>query len=134
MAEDSTVAIPADAGITLTAALPARLRAGSATIVSAALPAEAERKSTRTAPTQPRYAIVGHAGSGGMATVHVAQDLELLRRVALKQLLDAPDLAEADAARLRFMREVQITAQLDHPTSSRSTVWRSHRTARRPMQ
>lgn len=59
------------------------------------------------------YVLLGTAGSGGMGTVHIARDTELLRRVALKQLH-----AEADriaGARTRFLREVQITAQLDHP-------------------
>jgi serine/threonine-protein kinase len=59
------------------------------------------------------YTLLGEAGKGGMGTVHIAKDTELLRRVALKQLN-----AEVDAntsARSRFLREVQITAQLDHP-------------------
>ena len=59
------------------------------------------------------YVLLGVAGKGGMGTVHIAKDTELLRRVALKQLND-----DADAnlsARSRFLREVQITAQLDHP-------------------
>jgi len=59
------------------------------------------------------YVIMGTAGKGGMGTVHVAKDTELLRRVALKQLNAE---AEGNAgARARFLREVQITAQLDHP-------------------
>jgi serine/threonine-protein kinase len=60
-----------------------------------------------------RYVILGEAGRGGMATVHIARDLGLLRKVALKQLAD--ELADAIPARMRFLREVQITAQLDHP-------------------
>jgi len=59
------------------------------------------------------YVITGTAGKGGMGTVHIAKDTELLRRVALKQLNSE---AQGDvAARARFLREVQITAQLDHP-------------------
>ena len=59
------------------------------------------------------YVITGTAGKGGMGTVHIAKDTELLRRVALKQLNSE---AQNDvAARSRFLREVQITAQLDHP-------------------
>ena len=60
-----------------------------------------------------RYVIVGEAGRGGMATVHIAHDLALLRKVALKQLAD--ELRDIDQAQLRFLREVQVTAQLDHP-------------------
>jgi serine/threonine protein kinase len=48
-----------------------------------------------------------------MGTVHVAQDVELLRRVALKEL--SHDNARDRLARSRFVREVQVTAQLDHP-------------------
>ncbi len=47
-----------------------------------------------------------------MGTVHVARDTELLRKVALKALSAE---FSASSARVRFVREVQITAQLDHP-------------------
>jgi eukaryotic-like serine/threonine-protein kinase len=60
-----------------------------------------------------RYVVVGVAGRGGIGTVHVAQDVELLRRVALKELSN--DAARDRLARSRFVREVQVTAQLDHP-------------------
>lgn len=118
--DGATQVLPADAGITIGAALPPRLTDGHATIAYrasalASSPAASGSAATKgqVGPATPRYAIIGHAGSGGMATVHVAQDLELMRKVALKQLVDeaSPD----DASRLRFLREVQITAQLDHP-------------------
>ncbi|HVS13233.1 MAG TPA: cyclic nucleotide-binding domain-containing protein [Thermoanaerobaculia bacterium] len=52
-------------------------------------------------------------GRGGMAEVEVALDVALQRRVAKKLLL--PRLrGDAFAVRL-FLREAQITAQLDHP-------------------
>jgi eukaryotic-like serine/threonine-protein kinase len=59
------------------------------------------------------YVLLGTAGKGGMGTVHIARDTELLRRVALKQL--NPEADANISARTRFLREVQITAQLDHP-------------------
>ncbi len=59
------------------------------------------------------YVLIGSAGKGGMGTVHIARDTELLRRVALKQL--NPEADANTSARTRFLREVQITAQLDHP-------------------
>jgi serine/threonine-protein kinase len=59
------------------------------------------------------YTMIGTAGAGGMGTVHIARDSELLRRVALKQLNANADAN--DSARTRFLREAQITAQLDHP-------------------
>jgi len=60
-----------------------------------------------------RYVVERLAGKGGMGTVHVARDVELLRRVALKALSN--DVANDRTARARFVREVQVTAQLDHP-------------------
>jgi serine/threonine protein kinase len=60
-----------------------------------------------------RYVVVGVAGRGGMGTVHVARDVDLRRHVALKELGD--DVAHDRTARARFVREVQVTAQLDHP-------------------
>jgi serine/threonine-protein kinase len=64
-------------------------------------------------PANFHYVLLGTAGQGGMGTVHIAKDTELLRRVALKQLNPEADLHTS--ARSRFLREVQITAQLDHP-------------------
>ena len=101
-----------DPDVTLALALPARLTDGNATIAQASEVAGASPASPGD-PAKARYAIVGHAGSGGMATVHVARDLELMRTVALKQLAGGGQAA--DDARLRFLREAQVTAQLDHP-------------------
>ncbi|NIM50522.1 MAG: protein kinase [Gemmatimonadales bacterium] len=59
-----------------------------------------------------RYQIERELGSGGMATVYVAHDLRHRRRVAVKVL--RPDLAAALGAD-RFLREIEIAAQLQHP-------------------
>jgi serine/threonine protein kinase/Flp pilus assembly protein TadD len=59
-----------------------------------------------------RYAIERELGSGGMATVYLAQDLKHDRQVALKVL--KPELAHAVGAD-RFLREIRITAGLNHP-------------------
>jgi eukaryotic-like serine/threonine-protein kinase len=59
-----------------------------------------------------RYRFDRELGRGGMATVFLAQDLEHDRPVALKLL--HPDLA-AVLGRDRFLREIKITARLDHP-------------------
>ena len=59
-----------------------------------------------------RYEIVREAGAGGMATVFLARDLKHNRQVAIKVL--KPDLA-ATLGPERFLREVQIAAQLQHP-------------------
>ena len=59
-----------------------------------------------------RYPIERELGRGGMATVYLAQDLRHDRAVALKVL--HPDLA-ASLGPERFLREIRITAQLQHP-------------------
>jgi eukaryotic-like serine/threonine-protein kinase len=84
-----------------------------ATIQDGRLTASAGGNEAPPPPAHVRYVIVGEAGRGGMATVHVARDVDLLRNVALKQL--SIELQNVDQARLRFLREVQVSAQLDHP-------------------
>ena len=59
-----------------------------------------------------RYAIEQELGSGGMATVYLAEDLKLRRKVAVKVL--RPDLAAALGPE-RFLREIEVAAQLHHP-------------------
>jgi serine/threonine-protein kinase len=59
-----------------------------------------------------RYAIEREIGSGGMATVYLAQDVRHDRQVAVKVL--RPDLA-ATLGPERFHREIKIAAQLQHP-------------------
>src|SRR3954471_24480078 len=59
-----------------------------------------------------RYAIVREIGSGGMATVYLAEDLKHRRRVAVKVL--RPELAAVIGAE-RFLSEIRTTARLQHP-------------------
>ena len=59
-----------------------------------------------------RYRIERELGAGGMATVYLAQDLKHDRKVAVKVL--RPELAAALGPE-RFLREITITARLDHP-------------------
>src|SRR5688572_16707921 len=58
------------------------------------------------------YEIVRELGRGGMAVVYLAQDHKHHRRVALKVLL--PEVALA-LGHQRFLREIQIAANLAHP-------------------
>jgi serine/threonine protein kinase/tetratricopeptide (TPR) repeat protein len=58
------------------------------------------------------YAIEREVGHGGMATVFLARDLKHHRVVALKVL--RPELA-AVLGTERFLREIEIAAQLNHP-------------------
>jgi serine/threonine-protein kinase len=59
-----------------------------------------------------RYTIRRELGRGGMATVYLAHDLKHDRSVALKVL--KPELAHALGPE-RFLREITLTAKLDHP-------------------
>jgi serine/threonine-protein kinase len=59
-----------------------------------------------------RYTIEREIGSGGMATVYLAEDLKHHRKVAIKVL--RPDLA-ATLGPERFLREIEVVAQLQHP-------------------
>jgi len=59
-----------------------------------------------------RYRIESEIGSGGMATVYLAQDLRHDRKVAVKVL--KPGLAAALGAE-RFLSEIQVTGNLQHP-------------------
>ena len=75
-----------------------------------------------------RYRIDGLLGRGGMSEVYHGYDERLDRRVAIKVLRPpadapaAPDSPEAveildalDRDRKRFLREIRVTAQLEHP-------------------
>jgi YVTN family beta-propeller protein len=59
------------------------------------------------------YRIEERIGRGGMSVVYRADHIRLKRKVALKLL--APELAEDDAFRERFLRESELAASLDHP-------------------
>jgi len=60
-----------------------------------------------------RYRSVQILGHGGMATVELADDLELERPVAIKRL--AENLAANDEFKRRFLREARLAARLSHP-------------------
>src|SRR3954449_8217024 len=58
-----------------------------------------------------RYRVIDRLGAGGMATVYLAEDERLGRKVAVKRLhSDSPE----DAAQ-RFEREAKVGASLSHP-------------------
>jgi serine/threonine-protein kinase len=58
------------------------------------------------------YAVERVLGEGGMATVYLATDVKHRRHVAVKVM--RPELAATLGAE-RFLREVEIAAQLNHP-------------------
>src|SRR3954470_17051228 len=58
-----------------------------------------------------RYRVIDRLGAGGMATVYLAEDERLGRKVAVKRLhADSPE----DSAQ-RFEREAKVGASLSHP-------------------
>jgi serine/threonine-protein kinase len=59
-----------------------------------------------------RYVIEQEVGAGGMATVYLAHDVKHDRKVALKVL--RPELAAVIGAE-RFLNEIKVTANLQHP-------------------
>ena len=59
-----------------------------------------------------RYRVERELGAGGMATVYLARDIKHDRDVAIKVM--KPEIAQTLGAE-RFLREIQLAAQLSHP-------------------
>ncbi len=79
---------------------------------TAALGRRGARDGDAEMPTLPaRFEALGLLGQGGMGTVVLARDRRLAREVAVKELARHSD----DQTRLRFAREAQLLATLDHP-------------------
>jgi serine/threonine-protein kinase len=60
-----------------------------------------------------RYRIDKYVAQGGMATVYLAEDLRLDRKVAVKII--HPHLATNSSFRDKFIREAKMAARLSHP-------------------
>ena len=58
------------------------------------------------------YRILREIGSGGMATVYLAEDVKHNRHVAIKLMKQA---LVAAIGQDRFLREIEIAARLNHP-------------------
>jgi formylglycine-generating enzyme required for sulfatase activity/tRNA A-37 threonylcarbamoyl transferase component Bud32 len=71
-----------------------------------------ERLNAVEAPAS-RYLFLRLQAEGGLGKVWVARDADLNREVALKEV--RPEWADRPQALRRFLREAQITGQLEHP-------------------
>lgn len=126
---DETIAMPqgAETVVAPATSLPtdATVVAGtpppSATVAAGAVPGAAGppprvqatmRQQLRDA-TLGEYEILSELGRGGMATVFLAHDIALDRKVAIKVM--APHLLEGDGMVDRFKLEARTAAQLSHP-------------------
>jgi len=61
------------------------------------------------------YSVHGTVGQGGIGRVFLAHDRALGREVAIKELLPCRDLRDLPRRLNRFVREIKITGQLEHP-------------------
>jgi serine/threonine protein kinase len=64
------------------------------------------------------YTILEKLGSGGMASVHIAESTTLRKRVALKRLL--PHVAENPELVRSFIHEARLARYLNHPHIART--------------
>ena len=76
-------------------------------------PGPVEPASGRPAKETGRFRVVTLHASGGMGNVFVAQDDQLNRSVALKEIQER--FADDRQTRDRFLREAEVTGQLEHP-------------------
>ena len=82
----------------------------------AALPAAADADRTisfRPTEAGPRYRVLRPHAEGGLGEVFVAEDQELHREVALKEI--KKEYAREEVSRGRFVQEAEITGGLEHP-------------------
>jgi len=68
---------------------------------------------TETVGAASRYHVLWAHAKGGLGEIFVAEDQELHRRVALKEI--QPNHAQNPASRERFVVEAEVTGNLEHP-------------------
>ncbi len=80
---------------------------------SAIAPIGCTSKAVNGTSASSRFRVLRSHARGGLGEVFVAEDLELEREVALKEI--QPEHAHAPSFRSRFIREAKITGGLEHP-------------------
>ena len=68
---------------------------------------------SQTLSSENRFQIIESIASGGLGQVSLARDSHLNRQVALKEIL--PRYQNDSEKRKRFLREAEITGELEHP-------------------
>ncbi len=82
--------------------------------VGRSLPSGSNQESPQSRGTEnQRFRIVHEHAKGGLGVVFVAEDQQLHREVAIKQIRE--DRADVEQYRAKFEQEAQITGQLEHP-------------------
>jgi serine/threonine-protein kinase len=76
-------------------------------------PVRAGLEDTARWPAIPGYQLLGKLGQGGRGAVYLAERPATGDRVALKAIV--PESAASDQAMRRFLREINVLSQLDHP-------------------
>ncbi|MCA9493033.1 MAG: protein kinase, partial [Myxococcales bacterium] len=109
LAPDGTLA-PSAGGPTLAPSPGASLAGGRVTVLPRI--EHAGRIPQLVSQERSRFEVVDRLGEGGLGEVVAAKDLDIGRRVAIKTI--RPD-RQSNAAFLRFVQEVRIVGQLDHP-------------------
>ena len=90
--------------------------AATLAMTAAGTPADPVRSTMRQTlreATTGEYEILNELGRGGMATVFLAHDTSLDRKVAIKVM--APQLLEGEGMAERFKLEARTAAKLSHP-------------------
>jgi len=112
--KESPVELRSLVGKAASAAQVVRSSAGAATMAAGSDAAPSSQASALALPLdEERYAMQRRLGEGAMGEVYAAKDSFLRRRVAFKRMNQA--VAKSPALAARFLKEAQITAQLEHP-------------------
>ena len=80
---------------------------------TASSPAESVRQTLGSGASVMRFRVLREHAKGGLGKVSVAEDLELRREVAFKEIQHR--FADDMEARSRFLLEAEITGSLEHP-------------------